>query len=368
MSKRGSGGLVVYVTSHGFGHLHRTAAVLNQIPPDVPITVKSHADLFSGWRERLRRPVELVPYVSDVGAINPPGDSAAVDAAATIERAMIAHTDALRGLDLEADWLRDHGARAVLADAPAVPLAAARRAGAPAYLMTNFTWADIYASYARKIGPHAKRFVAELAQVYRQADCLLRVEPALRMAWLPRQETLGMVVNRGRDRGEELRRTLGLERGSRLVYVYLGRYGQTNLDWSRLERHAAQKIHFVSYHGAPGVAPANLHVVPSEGWPGGDLIASADAVLAKAGYGTVTEAMASGTPIIYPPRSDFAEYRVLDRALRAWGGGAALSSRDFRALKLDRALAKALGTKPGPPPFTADGAQQVAQRVLGVCR
>lgn len=362
--QRGSGGLVVYVTSHGFGHLHRTAAVLNLIPADVSITVKSHSDLFQGWRERLKRPADLVHYVSDVGAVNPPGDSAAVDPRATIERAMVAHAEAMGGLDLEADWLRDHRARVVLADAPAVPLAAARRAGVPAYLMTNFTWADIYASYAQKIGPTARRFVADLRKVYRLAEGLFRVEPALRMSWMPKQVTLGMVVNRGRDRGAELRQSLGLNPDCRLVYAYLGRYGQTNLDWGRLERYADRKIHFVSYHGAPGSSPANLHVVPSEKWPGGDLIASSDAVLAKAGYGTVTEAMASGAPIIYPPRGDFAEYRVLDRALRAWGGGAPISTRDFRALKLDRALERALDRKPGPAPYSADGAPEVARRLV----
>ena len=51
--------LAVYVTSHGFGHLNRTAAVLNRIPPDVPVTIRSHPNLFDHWRERLTRPVEL---------------------------------------------------------------------------------------------------------------------------------------------------------------------------------------------------------------------------------------------------------------------------------------------------------------------
>ncbi len=360
----GLGGVVVYVTSHGFGHLHRTAAVLNQIPADVPITVKSHSDLFQGWRERLKRPAALAHYVSDVGAVNPPGDSAAVDPTATIERAIVAHAQAMAGLDLEADWLRDHHARVVLADAPAVPLAAARRAGVPAYLMSNFTWADIYAPYAEKMGPTARRFVADLRKVYRQAEGLFRVEPALQMSWMPRRETLGMVVNRGQNRGDELRQSLGLDPECRIVYAYLGRYGQANLDWGRLERYADRGVHFVAYHGAAGASPANLHVVPSEHWPGGDLIASSDAVLAKAGYGTVTEAMASGAPIIYPPRADFAEYRALDRALRAWGGAAPISSRDFQAFKLDRALARALEARPGPAPFPVDGAEVIARRLV----
>ena len=72
------------MTSHGFGHLNRTAAVLNRVPADVSITVKSNPNLFRHWRERLRRPAELQTFVSDVGAVNPPGDSNATDGPATI--------------------------------------------------------------------------------------------------------------------------------------------------------------------------------------------------------------------------------------------------------------------------------------------
>ena len=33
------GGIAAYVTSHGFGHLNRSVAALNLIPPEVPLTL-----------------------------------------------------------------------------------------------------------------------------------------------------------------------------------------------------------------------------------------------------------------------------------------------------------------------------------------
>ena len=84
---RPGGTLIVHVTSHGFGHLNRTVAVINQVPVDVPVVIRSHPDLFPNWRERLLRPAELDPHVSDSGAVNPTGGSGATDAAATLERA-----------------------------------------------------------------------------------------------------------------------------------------------------------------------------------------------------------------------------------------------------------------------------------------
>ena len=102
--QRLDGGLAVYVTSHGFGHLNRTAAVLNRVPVDVPVTIRCHSNLFENWRERLKRPAELEHYVSDVGAVNPPGDSAATDQAATLEQAERLHAEAMARLD---DQVRD---------------------------------------------------------------------------------------------------------------------------------------------------------------------------------------------------------------------------------------------------------------------
>jgi len=366
--QRPDGGLAVYVTSHGFGHLNRTAAVLNHVPLDVPLLIRCHSNLFENWRERLKRPAELEHYVSDLGAINPPGDSAATDPAATLEQAARLHTEAMAQLDDQVSRLKDRRTGAVLCDAPAVPLVAARRAELPGFLIANFTWADIYAPYARAQGGEWGRFVANLRACYRHATATFRVEPAMSMSWLSPVIASGMIVNQGSNRGTALRRVLALKSTEKLVYLYIGRYGQNDLDWTRLERFARDNVHFVSYYPAPGGNPSNFHVVPSAEWPGGDLIASSDAVLAKAGYGTVCEAMARGTPMIYPPRTGFAEFRSLDRALRAWGGGVPISSRDFRAFRLDRALGRALSIEPGPARLPADGAQQIASHLANLCR
>ena len=78
--------------------------------------------------------------------------------------------------------------------------------------------------------------------------------------------------------------------------------------------------------------------------------------------------MASGTPLIYPPRHGFAEHRSLDRCLRTWGAGVPISSREFRSLRLNRALERALEIKPAPPPFPADGAGRIARYLTAICR
>jgi hypothetical protein len=360
------GGLAVYVTSHGFGHLNRAVAAINRMPPDVPVTIRGHPNLFDHWRERLRRPAKLEPHVSDAGAVNPPGDSQATDGAATLALAARVHAEAMAGVDEEAQKLRDEGTAAVLCDAPPVPLVAARRAGIPGFLLANFTWADIYEPHARRLGGEAIRLARELRRAYGHATAVFRAEPALRMKGLGPQLEVGMVVTRGRDRGAELRERLGVAPADKLVYFYVGRYGQANLGWARLGR--LKGVQFVGFHPAPDGPLPNLHVVPPTEWTGADLAASADVMVAKAGYGTVCEAMVAGTPLIYPPRTGFAEHRALDRALRAWGGGIPASSRAFAELRLEPHLARALALEPGPPPFPADGAARVAAHLTEICR
>lgn len=369
MSDSHRGGLAAYVTSHGFGHLNRTVAVLNRVPADVPLTIRCRPDLFPHWRERLKRPARLESHTSDIGALNPAGDSAATDGPATLALAARVHAEAMAHLDLLADQLAGEGTAAVLCDAPAVPLVAARRAGVPGFLLANFTWADIYEPHARRIGPEAMAFVAELRQAYRTATRVFRTEPALRMPRVAADvEDVGLIVTPGRDRSAELRRRFKLGAKTKLVYLYVGRYGQANLGWERLP--TFEDVHFVGFHPAPADAPPvpNLHVVPADAYTGADLAASADAVVAKAGYGAVGEAMVARTPFIYPPRTGFAEHRALDAALRAWGGGIPISARDFTALRIGAALKTAFALKPGPPPFPTDGARRVAAHLTAVCR
>jgi hypothetical protein len=368
MMGRSSDGLTVYVTSHGFGHLNRTVAALNLVPSDVPITICCHHDLFDHWGERLRRPAEFREHVSDAGAVNPPGDSAATDGPATLALAARVHAQAVSRLDDEADWLRATNPAAVLCDSSPLPLVAARRAGVPGFLLANFTWADIYQPHARMLGPEALALVRDLRASYRQATALFHAQPGLAMSWLKDRVDVGMVVTHGRDRRVELRRSLGLGVRDRLVYFYVGRYGQDGMGWERIAGLGKRGIHFVGFHEAPIGPLPNLHVVPAERWTGAELAASSDAIVAKAGYGSTCEAMVAGTPLIYPPRTGFAEFRALDRALRTWGGALPASRRQFDELRLGPLLERAFALRPGPVPFPTDGASRVAERLTRLCQ
>ena len=367
---QGPKALAVYVTSHGFGHLNRAVAAINRVPEDVPVVIRSAPDLFEHWRDRLSRPAALEPHVSDAGAVNPPGNSADTDGPATLRRAAEIHASALDQIDEYTDELRDGTVGAVLCDATPVPLVAAKRAGVPGFLLANFAWSEIYEPLAMTLGGDWPRFVEEIREAYRHATAIFRCAPHLSLERLAPLIDVGMVVTPARDRRGELRSMLGLTDSDKIIYLYLGRYGQDDYEWCRLAALADRGVHFVAFHGAPESAGAvsNLHVVRSTAWNGADLAASSDVVVAKAGYGTVSEAMAAGTPLIYPPRTGFAEFHALTSALNAWGGGVPVSRQAFDRLRIEDRIDHALALRPGPPPFPTDGAARVADHLTAVCR
>ena len=363
-----TGGLAVFVTSHGFGHLNRTVAVLNRLDPAIPVAIHTDPTLFDHWRERLLRPARLVARAADFGAYNPPGDSQTTDGPETIKRAMSARVGIAGRIEADAESLRREGLRAVLCDAPTAPLVAARSAGIPGFLLANFTWADIYEEHARPLGDRAMSLVAELRAECARATAIFRAEPALPMGGMAPIVEVGMVVTPGRDRRIELRASLGLGDSDRLVYFYVGRYGQADLGWDRLRALGERGVHFVGFHPAPESAGplANLHVVSGGTWTGADLTASADVVVAKAGYGTACEAMAARVPLVFPPRTGFAEHPALAAALDRGGGGVEVDPADFHALRLETALDRAFTLRPGPPPFPTDGARRVADHLAAI--
>ena len=62
-----------------------------------------------------------------------------------------------------------------------------------------------------------------------------------------------------------------------------------------------------------------------------DFIAMADVVMGKIGYGTVTECLAHGTPLIYIPRSHWPEEQYVEEYLLSYQAGVKLSAEDFYA-------------------------------------
>jgi hypothetical protein len=90
-------------------------------------------------------------------------------------------------------------------------------------------------------------------------------------------------------------------------------------------------------------------------FPYEDLVASAQVVITKIGYGVTSQSLINGTPLIYLPRQDFAEFPVLEAAIREWGHGYCISREDFCGLNWGGTLEE-VSKRGRPRPVASEGA------------
>ncbi len=326
--------IVFYITGHGYGHGVRSAALSNALAPDVEITFCSALPrLF--FEEEIERPFCWRSVEYDCGCIQE--NSLTVDIETTLHTYMrIADRNAAL-LDGEVAWLREVRADVVLSDITPYAFEIASKAGVPSIAVTNFTWYDIYEQYL-SIVPDFEPYCAHMARQYGMADLLLALEPSNAMAPItaPRR-SIPVIGRTGRDRRKDLRTFFGLRDASAIGLIYAGTFGIDTADWSGLSRF--ENWDFVGVYPLPNAAP-NYHVVSKSDFRYQDLMASADCVITKIGYGVYAECLLHGLPLIYAPRTNFAEHEILENGVREWGGGVRLELPQFTALQWRDALAK----------------------------
>jgi hypothetical protein len=372
--------LVFYISGHGFGHASRTIEVINALlerRPDARVQVRTSA---ARWLFDLtvRGTVDCVPVVSDPGVAQI--DSLRIDMPRTVRDAIEFYEAIEWRVDSEARALARAGARLVVADIPPLAFAAARRAGVPAVALSNFTWDWIYEGFDEQLG--TARWVPDRIREL-QAGALeaLRMPMHGGFAGFRRITDLPLVARRSHRAPAEVREVLGLPAGRSLVLVSFGGFGLRALPLDRVATGASfvlvttdTDVRSAGDSGSErrlvhctdgGVHVVGEHALYAAGLRYEDLVAAADVVVSKPGYGIVSECAANGTALLYTSRGAFAEYDVLVRDMPALLRCAYIEQHELLDgrwhVHLDRLLAA-----PRPPRSDATGAWVAADRLLAL--
>jgi hypothetical protein len=237
----------------------------------------------------------------------------------------------------EAAWLRECGAGLVVGDVPPLAFAAAARAGLPSVAVANFSWEWITRSWAQqdpRWGPIAARY----AEAHARAELAFRLpfHAEADFASFRRVVDAGLLVNRARRSRQLCRAALGIgaDEARRLVLVSFGGFGAVAYGGREGgPRDALSDYVFVALEpGAPHDFPGEWIVLarPSP-IPHEELVAACDALIGKAGFGTVAEALAHGTRFLYLPRANFPEVPLLQDGLQRHGCARPMPRDDFEA-------------------------------------
>lgn len=341
---------VFYISGHGFGHASRDIELMNAVAtkrPDARFVVRTAVP---AWIfDSATAPHEVQPCEADTGVVQI--DSLRLDEESTARRAAGFYREWDRRVAEEAAILRDSGADLVLGDIPPIAFAAAARAGTPSVAVGNFTWDWIYRHYPA-FEDAAPGVVSIIRGAYTTATRALRLplhggfEPMARVT----RDVPFIARRRTRDPAET-RRRLGVPEGHRLVLVSFGAYG-VELPLDEIRR--SNPFTVATFDRAP------------DGLSYPDVVAAADLVVSKPGYGIVSECVANDTALLYTARGRFIEYDVLvaemPRVLRC----RYISQEDLFAGRWADAI-DALLRQPAPPERArVDGADIAATEILNL--
>jgi L-arabinokinase len=337
--------VLYYVSGHGYGHARRSAEVIRALraaAPDVNMYVRTSAppSIFRGLTAAPVMPGEIdAPVVEH--------DSLSIDWAATLAGT----ADLLRrrrsAVAREVHAVEGLGPSLLVADVPFLAADVAAALGVPCVGLSNFTWDWIFAPH-RAAHPDAAAVVRGVRASYGRMAALLRLPFGHETDVFPQVIPVPLVARRGTADPEDVLRRLGVDPSDRRPRVLVGMRG--GIDPQTLERAKAS---------APGFC--FLRADPEDfGLDFSDLMAASDVVVSKLGYGTIADAIANGTRLVWPPRSGFREDDVTaaeaPRFLRMRG----MSPEQLHAGEWRESLERALELPPPPQRMPTDGAAACA--------
>jgi L-arabinokinase len=341
--------VVFYISGHGFGHASREVELMNALAARQPGIRIAARTLIPRW---LFEPASVLVDVEsvevDTGLVQV--SSLGFEERDSILRAAAFYDTFDDRVDAEAKALRLMDADLVIGDIPPLAFAAAARAGIPSIAVGNFTWDWIYNEYdafkmlAPRVGPTIRAAYAATTRALR-LPFHGGFEPMAAVT-----EDIPLIARQSRRDAAETRRMLGIERDRPLVLVSFGAYGAP-LRWETIR--ADKSMTVIAFEKEP-----------PEGLKYQDLVAAADVVVSKPGYGIVSECIANNTALLYTSRGRFIEYDVfvaeMPRVLRC----RSISQEELLAGRWADAVAALLSQPPVPELCRVDGAEVAAAKIL----
>jgi L-arabinokinase len=312
----------------------------------------------------------------DVGVVQV--DALEPDLRATMACAEAFYANAEPLLEAEAAALRAAGANLVVADVPPLAFGAAARAGVPAVALTNFTWDWIYDDYDLALG-RSSGVGDAIRRLHAEAHEGWRLPMHGGFGGFTRVRDLPLVARRSRRDPDETRARLGLPAGVPLVLASFGGVGMRDLPLGT----AARSGEFILLatgdpagaragdrplveHRPDGVLMLDERRLYDEGLRYEDVVAAADVVVTKPGYGIIAECIANGTAMLYTSRGRFAEYDVLVRDMPRWVRCRFIDQEDLRAGRWGAGVEALLAQPDAPERPRVDGAEVAAGWALGL--
>lgn len=314
------------ISGHGFGHAAQVVPVLNalhRLVPDLRVLLRTTVPP-SFFTDRLSLPWDVSRVQQDVGCVQ--NGPLKIDVEATWREHHRFHSAWEERLRTETEAMRTVGPNVVLADTPYLALAAGKAAAVPTVALASFTWDLVLSEYVAPPSIDSRAILQLIRQAYGEADLALRINPAPKMEIFRRIIDIGPIAEPAPSARERLTEFLGLAQGEQTVLIGFGGIPLDSLPFNRLESLTGYRFIFDG-----SIPPGSRRFVAAASLPFSfkTLMASVDLIMTKPGYGTVVEAVALRTPLVYVRRYNFADEQPLVDYVHRYGRGVELSLDDF---------------------------------------
>ncbi|EPS35095.1 hypothetical protein H072_11401 [Dactylellina haptotyla CBS 200.50] len=348
--------IAYYISSHGYGHATRAIQLCHaflRADDGLRITVVSQASsqIFLPLLNASDR-VSLRPVTIDSAVIQP--TPYLLDVEQTVSNLLQLDADEI--IATEAEWLKSHNVELALVDAPYLPSTAASKAGVMSILITNFAFAEVFSYFHDKVDEKIQQSlevaVSSAVEGYSHADVWLRLP-----GWLPNPGFLSIELPSSNWVSEEELNVPFIGEITPEHSIANPRFKRKVIDTPLITRPATTtpRIDILKTLEIPTelfnhkllllllplpdpppqipsdwlcviagstptmllpdryfVAPPDIHIP--------DVMKISSCVMAKLGYGTVSEVLGADVPLVYIPRRQFVEEYGLRKLVETWPG------------------------------------------------
>ncbi len=358
--------VVYYVSGHGLGHAARAGEVVRalaalEVAEHIHVRTRAPAEMFGGFSGT---PVTVHPVSIDAGAVEE--SALRIEPRLTLDAAMEVLGRRREILAAEQAFVRDSHAGVIASDAPFLAGEIGAASGVPCFAVTNFTWDWIFEPYTEQF-PQYQEVVREVRTGYAAMTGWLRLPFAQPSGPFSRIWDVPLVARHpDRDR-EECLQLLGPAGGDARPRVLIGMRGGVPPETVLAALRDAPDFMFLYPGEWQGDVPENLHPFQvTDDVSFSDAISAADVMVAKLGYGSIADCIATqNTRLLWPPREGFREDEITARDAPAHLPMRELPLDDFERGNWGDHLRKLMEVPYPATPTRADGAEECARLLAG---
>jgi L-arabinokinase len=365
--------IVFYISGHGFGHATRDLEIIRHILEQRPGTRIVVRTAVPAWflERSARAPIEIQFCETDTGMVQI--DSLRLDEAETVREATAFYSSFDDRVKVEAGFLEHTGASTVVGDVPPLAFAAARCARVPSIAVANFTWDWIYAAYPG-FTTEAPSVLTTIRRAYSETDLALRLPFAGGFETMPTIRDVPLVARHSRRSRADNRRVLNLDNERPVVLGSFGGHGAV-LPFEHIAQTQALTLVITDYEAKAiqrgAMLDGRLRCFSSRALEEADiryedLVAAADVVVSKPGYGIVSECIANQAALLYTSRGVFAENDVLLAGMKPFLRSRFIAQDDLRRGEWEPSVRAILADVEPTEHMRTDGARIVASAILDV--